>query len=758
MQLKKAPTSRKKEHFWLMQTLVSVLSAMVILLTAAQITGLTQSGIKIAVAAVCIWLGVLYGILLKSRHENWFYTGILTLDLIVTLICRKQILEGFRLCWNQADAAMVKGTGWVLPKWQLQFGTQQSSICVFLFAGLISTLICLFCCMLISAAPVVQAVLLPLAALTAAAVFGTEISAGQFWPVLAVSAAVLLYGGWHKEHMAAPVVLNWFVFALTTVLLMTAVSLPGIQDLTEKVHKNTHRLLHEKKYETKYTTLPEGDFSDYQKKERKPQQALAVTMEVPQTMYLRGFTGAEFDGESWRGLDKEVLAKNKDLLYGVNLNVFDQNAQYEAAAVLAKLPQNTVTVQNIGACSYYRYIPFNIAAGSWTQPENLNTDGVCADGERSYMYLVTGESGADIMQVLNVLQTSENPEVLTYRRAESGYRQFIYCYYLQIPDSVRELLQKRWNELAGRYGTVNSLTRQQAQDCAITFLSECFPKEGTPKEMELPLACAEGTSFRFATVAAMTLRYFGIPARYAEGYVISADMAADYGSGETMTVDSSCARAWVEIYQDGIGWIPMEMTAGMSEVMENQDSSGSDGKSGSSAQSMSEKEKEEENEQEEQTQQDEKLDGTKAEIFVRSLLTGLVILLLILMLVFLALWIRRKILLDRKHKLFADENRNDAAAWMYADAAVLLTKLGFDRGNGSMRVLGEPLEERFGTEFKEIFVHATDVNDRALFGNKPVEETELEVMLNFHVQTLEKLKSEVKWYKRIWLKWVICLY
>ena len=90
--------------------------------------------------------------------------------------------------------------------------------------------------------------------------------------------------------------------------------------------------------------------------ERKPQQALAVTMEVPQTMYLRGFTGAEFDGESWRGLDKEVLAKNKDLLYGVNLNVFDQNAQYEAAAVLAKLPQNTVTVQNIGACSYYRAV------------------------------------------------------------------------------------------------------------------------------------------------------------------------------------------------------------------------------------------------------------------------------------------------------------------------------------------------------------------------------------------------------------------
>lgn len=138
--------------------------------------------------------------------------------------------------------------------------------------------------------------------------------------------------------------------------------------------------IHEYKYETKYTSLPEGDFSDYEAGNRKAEPALLVTMDDPQPLYLRGFTGTVFNGEKWDGLDRETLVKNKQLLYWLNRNAFDQNAQFDAAASHAQAEQTTVTIQNIGVCSYYRYVPFSIAQGAWAQAENLNTDGVHGGG------------------------------------------------------------------------------------------------------------------------------------------------------------------------------------------------------------------------------------------------------------------------------------------------------------------------------------------------------------------------------------------
>ena len=44
----------------------------------------------------------------------------------------------------------------------------------------------------------------------------------------------------------------------------------------------------------------------------------------------------------------------------------------------------------------------------------------------------------------------------------------------------------------------------------------------------------------------MMFRYYGIPARYVEGYLITPQMA-----GKTVQVPRSMAHAWVEIYVDG---------------------------------------------------------------------------------------------------------------------------------------------------------------------------------------------------------------
>ena len=751
MRLRQAANPRKKDAAWLIQMIVAMLASTVLTFT---LTGMTGNNWMVMLV-VSAWLCIVYGILLNTKHENWFYPGTLILMLLLSLVFRKQMLEGFRIFWNTAGVSMVRGTGYVLPEWELQLPKERSGFCAALFAGVCACAVSLICCGLTSAAPAVLAVLLPGILIFGMTAFGADGSFLWLLPVLTAAVMILMYGGWQKKGSLAPVMMSWAVMGSVACLLIAVAMLPGMQNWTAGIRENVHESIHEHKYETKYTTLPEGDFSDYRKKEQKAKQALAVTMENPQQLYLRGFTGAVFTGDTWEALDTQALVKNKDLLYWLNLNAFDQNAQFDAAASYAGLQQSTVTVQNIGACSFYRYVPFSIGKGAWAEAENLNTDGVYAEGERSYVYSVTAGTSAEIMEVLTHLQSAEDPAVLQYRKAESGYRQFVNHYYLQVPEEVKALLGEEWDGIASRYGNADNLTRQQAQECALIFLSRCFPEGGTPEDMELPLEMAEGTTFQYATVAAMTLRYFGIPARYAEGYVISQEMAAGYGSGETMTVDSSCAKAWVEVYQDGIGWLPMDLTPGIGEILEDPDSSDPGNGNSSNKDTARKKDKEEE---EEPTEQPEPTGGAMVRIVLKTVLWSLLIALGMILVVFLILWLRRRRLLDKKEKKFRSENVSDGIAWIYADTAVLLEKLGFDRGNGSMRDLHEPLEEKYGTEFAAQFEAVTDLNDCAMFSSYPMEEEQRKAAREFRSQVLRKLKSEVKWYRSLWLKWVRCLY
>lgn len=65
-----------------------------------------------------------------------------------------------------------------------------------------------------------------------------------------------------------------------------------------------------------------------------------------------------------------------------------------------------------------------------------------------------------------------------------------------------------------------------------------------------------GYCIHFATAGALLLRMQGIPTRYVTGYV------ANLNTQGLGTVRDSDAHAWVEIYIDGYGWHPVEMTPG----------------------------------------------------------------------------------------------------------------------------------------------------------------------------------------------------
>lgn len=74
----------------------------------------------------------------------------------------------------------------------------------------------------------------------------------------------------------------------------------------------------------------------------------------------------------------------------------------------------------------------------------------------------------------------------------------------------------------------------------------------------------EGYCVHFASAATLMLQAMDIPARYASGYVVFPKDFEKTEEGYTAVVTDARAHAWVEVYVDGFGWVPYEVTPGFS--------------------------------------------------------------------------------------------------------------------------------------------------------------------------------------------------
>lgn len=74
----------------------------------------------------------------------------------------------------------------------------------------------------------------------------------------------------------------------------------------------------------------------------------------------------------------------------------------------------------------------------------------------------------------------------------------------------------------------------------------------------------QGYCKHYAGAATLILRQLGVPARYVSGYIAGDYTENESGDGFVVDVRQRDAHSWVEIYLEGIGWIPMEVTKGYS--------------------------------------------------------------------------------------------------------------------------------------------------------------------------------------------------
>lgn len=662
--------------------------------------------------------------------------------LLVVLFARNPLLSGFGAAWNTLRGLWAAEKGILLPLAE----TDGTGLWL---AGIVAGILLAMVSVALSCVPTLTAVLL--AALSVAAAF---VQPGIL--LLASAAIALLLLTWQKNKNAVSAASFLLVGVIVAVIAAISLQTGTMQSFSQSA-KDT---LHHWRYEKAGEVLPEGDLSEPVVKTESTDTILSVTADAAQTLYLRGFVGDSYENGVWSALDAETAAEEKDLFYWLHQSGFYPQSQLATAArLMGNYQSGSVSVQNLAGCSLYCYEPCTVLperAGltkNKIQPSTLETNGL--RGERGYSYETVSDAQTILPELLDFLQNDTSDGVKSYLQIESAYREFVYSYALTVPTEFRAQLGAVLDSCCESYGPADSLTKEQAQTAALAFLELCFDGSG---DIALPLTdTADGTTYQYATVAALALRYYGIPARYVEGYTVKT------AENEPVNVDASAAGAWVEVYQDGIGWLPLALTPGLEDLSAEQTESGikpvGAGKEGNGdGPHITEGQELEQDDAEPDDSEDNTPEGGQRTGLLHKPAFWIILVAALLLLLLAAIIIRHEVILKKRNEAFTQEDQSAAAACLFTDCAALLAAMGFKRGTGSMLELCETAKEQLGEEYAAKLHDMTMYNAQALFSSRAISPEQLTEMRAFHGTTMENLKTRCKPLRKLRLKWLNCLY
>lgn len=333
-------------------------------------------------------------------------------------------------------------------------------------------------------------------------------------------------------------------------------------------------------------TLPKGDLANAHIWEGTEDTVLKVTMSHPQSLYLRGFVGSIYGENQWKDLKRNAYYEEKDLFYWLDKMKFGGDIQLGHLRSLLKDTdladaKITVGVENINADREFLYTPYELMSLDADVEEN-NGDSYQKStkffGTAVYSFETYGNLVKDFPQMAaeGYLYKASHDED-NYVEAESHYNVFVYNHYTELPAELNTYFKQQLGYAGDKekghvnyYSAIGKIRTYLEKHMTCGNYGEELP-EGEDFAEYFLKESKIGNPVHFATAAALMFRYYGIPSRYVEGYLITPEDVEGLSGESTIGIAGTNGHAWVEIYVDGLGWVPVEMTPDYYEVMEEPD-------------------------------------------------------------------------------------------------------------------------------------------------------------------------------------------
>ena len=331
-------------------------------------------------------------------------------------------------------------------------------------------------------------------------------------------------------------------------------------------------------------SLPQGNFREAPTLLKGEEERLEVEMDKPQELYLRGYVGSEYKARYWTTLPLESYSgKYEGMLTWLEQNEFLPATQYASYDKLSKensggkAKYQDVSVKNKNAYRKYMYLPSALSSwdrGGTKQEKDWNTYSTAFFGAKDYNFSMTQPAPtAEAVLADDWTQNPTSESQQNYLNTESVYHSFVEDSYLTVSEEQKKLIEEVFFEKSKTEKDFNKkdftdVTTQirQILRSEMTYTKE--PQASPENEDFLQWflkESKEGNAVAYATAAVMAYRVAGYPARYVEGYHLSATDAEilTKENKKSVTLTTQNAHTWAEVYVTGIGWLPVEAVPGL---------------------------------------------------------------------------------------------------------------------------------------------------------------------------------------------------
>ncbi len=560
----------------MVRIVISVILFMSILLS---VTSLFQLQYEVLIAE-CLGIALIFVLSLfwKKKHIIYGMIFVVTSFFVIGfLLGSKFVVDGMFILVNQGIDTLAANTDCVFIKFSVATSEGNYNLFATFFMLIFSSVLAMICGIAVNGKFKSFLLFLMAVLLVPMMIFG--IVPGKWHSLLLAAGTFLAFGS------MATISEKWnvqiFAGAIMSVALVISVGVALVVVPSNEVKPMFTNIVENIRYGNDETNnYPMGQLEQLETVKKTDKVALKVTMDQPQSMYLKGYVGSIFDNQNWLDLPASVHSTNIAMfdwmhesgLYSQNQLAY-VNSIYEKSTGVGTTVTH-VEVENVNGNRKYLFVPYEILSLDGFSLKN-NSDTSAEDagprGQKEYIFEVTSSLWKDTnllgKKVFDLLQL-QNAEALAYENAESHYNAFAYANYTSLTDEQMEVFQRLLDVTP--YTGGNHISYEQAYAYISQYLtanmtydaSASMKAEDEDFLRSLLMEEKKGCDIHYATIATLMYRYLGIPARYVEGYVITEEDVARMKPGEAYDVKGTNVHAWVEVYYDTIGWIPVEFTPG----------------------------------------------------------------------------------------------------------------------------------------------------------------------------------------------------